>query len=168
MYDNAKCPRCNTCSLKWFDEADCITIDGKDYWKMCCDLEEALCTKCKIQLPYCPICTYLTSDDDHGDLAINYIRPDYPKRPEPLKGDLYFLTFIGCEGDTCNGQITKCTSADMQSKTDMTIPYMIDNFKPGFDSKDVPEDMIVVGPDGGAATYWWCPKCDLVQCHTDK
>lgn len=172
-WSNIQCPRCQG-DLSWFgDGSECITVDGDDYWKLCCDLDVAFCKQCRVQLPYCPICTYLPPNDpdivyDFTDLT-DIIRQDHPSRPSPQPGDFHFLTFLGCEGISRNSVLRKPNDEGPYSVANigMEIPYCIENPLPGCDDSVLP-DIIIEGPDGGAPTYWWCPKCKIAQQYTDK
>lgn len=119
------------------------------------------------------ICTYLPPNDpdivyDFTDLT-DIIRQDHPSRPSPQPGDFHFLTFLGCEGISRNSVLRKPNDEGPYSVANigMEIPYCIENPLPGCDDSVLP-DIIIEGPDGGAPTYWWCPKCKMAQQYTDK
>lgn len=177
-WSNIQCPRCHG-DLTWFgDGADSITVNDNHYWKMCTDVDVAFCKKCCIQLPYCPLCTYLPPRDpfnyDFTDFT-ELIRQHHPSVPPPQPGDFQFLTFLGCEGETGNNDPDKAFLRKPNNEgpysvanIGMEIPYCIDNPLPGCDESSVPGDIIIVGPDGGSPTYWWCTKCKIAQDYTDK
>lgn len=186
-WSSALCPRCQG-GLSWFCEGgddddsdgDGITItsdNGTQYDQMCCDVDEAFCKRCNIHLPICPICTYVPKVEEVGygftDFTVSF-RSQYPSRPEPKPGDLQFLTFLGCGGEIWyegkGGTLSKPNREGPYSVENIgiDIPYIIDHPLPGCDQSILPDNMCVVGTDGGGLTYWWCPKCKLAQHHENK
>lgn len=147
---HSNCPTCRN-PVIWM-EYDGASINGRDHWKICCDVDEAYCKHCDIHLPCCENGHFMQFLGYMGQqMDSSYIfRPNCESKEELLR------PFEDCD--------IKFQGPDVDLEAWSHIDIICEHFvadllqRPyGVNDKDV--SGFLVGDTGGALTYWWCYNC---------
>lgn len=175
------CPLCQKNDQMVYLDGEEYVMNNIPFYGITCDIDEIYCKRCETTFPLCPTCNGYETRYDLDNVIT--ILPDLQI--------LHFIGFAGVEGHNNNiivhpnGDIAEDTfrydnvEYVMDDQNNEPIP---DEFKsiaigqyipyfvfpqPGYNESRAPLD-VVIGPDGGYPTYWWCTKCNTVQQYSDK